>query len=118
MHWHLIEPREWNVHDATRFDNDRMRAERVRSSAGVATSVAEVVAWLDDTLDKLIAQHELSAEQLDSSGLGTLVDRERLTQVRTEMAEHGRDICAMLAIRGGRIVHYSAYAEPGCTAPH
>lgn len=108
------------MHDTTRFDNERMRAERVRSSAGVARTPGDVVAWLDETLDKLVAGHGLDEVMLRSSGIDTVEGRALVTEVRLEMASHGRDVCSMLAIRGGRICHYSAYAMTGqdCTAPH
>lgn len=119
-HWHLIEPREWSVHDTTRFDTERMRAERVRSSAGVARTPAEVVQWLGETLDKLVAEFGLDEAMLRQSGLDTPEKRALVDEVRRDMADNGRDVCSMLAIRGGRICHYSAYAmtERDCSAPH
>jgi hypothetical protein len=49
--------------DPTRFDTEQAKAEQVRSSAGVARSPQEVVARLDETLDKLISQHNFDDDQ-------------------------------------------------------
>ena len=116
-HWHLVGPQVWDISDRDRHDTDRMQEERRKPDA-VAHSPGEAVAWLERTLDRLITEHELTAEQLYSSGLATAEQRKARLEVRQQLAELGRDICALLAIRGGRIVHYSAYAEPDCTQVH
>lgn len=114
-HWHLVGPRAWDLPDRERHDAPAV--ERHRPDA-VAHSPGEAVAWLERTLDRLITEHELTAEQLYSSGLATAEQRKARLEVRQQLAGLGRDICAMLAIRGGRIVHYSAYAAPDCAEVH
>ena len=117
-HWHLIEPREWNIDDKTRHDQQRVRAERVRSSAGVARSPQEVVKWMEATATKLFERHRLTQAQLRSSGIATVVDRRMREQTRLTMATLGLDVCALLAVGSTRIVHYNAYAMTAndCTA--
>lgn len=116
-HWHLIPPHEWAISDSARFSTENMRAERARS-AGASRSPQETVAWLDGTLQRLIGQHRHDEAMLRSSGILTEADRLSVTQTRFFMATRGLDVCAMLALRGGRIAHYSAYAmtELECTA--
>jgi hypothetical protein len=119
-HWHLIEPREWAISDSARFSTEDMRASRVRSSAGVARDPHEVVAWLTATLDKLISEHGLTEEILQQSGILTPEGRRSKDETAFWMASRGMDVCAMQALKGGRISHYSAYAMTAqeCTAPH
>lgn len=119
-HWHLIEPREWSITDNARFDTDRVRAERVRSSAGVARSPHEVLAWLSETTWALVEAYSLGEGALRQSGLDTSLRRRALDETRFWMAMHGMDLCSMLATRDTQIIHYSAYAMTAlqCTAPH
>jgi hypothetical protein len=51
VHWHLIEPREWGINESARFDTERADAERARSSAGVARTPGDVVAWMTSVTD-------------------------------------------------------------------
>lgn len=118
MHWHLMAPREWRTTDPERFSDERARVERKSPTAGVARTPDEVVAWLEETLDNLIAEHEHTPEMLRSSGIATPEDRASRAETARWMAGLGKDVCSVLALRGGRIAHYSAYAEPECTAIH
>jgi hypothetical protein len=99
IYWHLIEPREWSITDSARFDTERAAAERTRASAGVAGSPREVVAWITSVTEQLIADNGLDEESLRSSGL---------EETRFRMAMLGFDVCSMLALKGGRIAHFSA----------
>ncbi len=119
-HWHLIEPREWATSDSTRFSTEDMRASRVRSSAGVARDPHEVAAWLSATLDKIISEHGLTEEILQQSGILTPQGRRSKDETAFWMASRGMDVCAMQALKGGRISQYTAYAMTAqeCTAPH
>lgn len=118
MHWHLSAPREWAMNNPARFDGERIRAERRHPTAGIAHSTEHVVAWLEETLDKLIVRYELTEQQLRRSGIATERDRAALTSIRRDMAHHGRDIATMLAISNAQVVHYAAYAAHGCTVRH
>jgi hypothetical protein len=118
VHWHLIEPREWPVNDSARFSTERAEAERGRASAGVAGSPHEVTTWMTEVTDKLIAENHLDEQSLRSSGLGTPADRRSREETRFRMAMVGMDVCSMLALRPGRIAHFSAYSVTYCTAPH
>lgn len=119
-HWHLLAPVRWSMHDTARFDTERMRVERLRPTAGVARTPADVVQWLDDTLDALIVNHGLNDAMLRSSGIATPTDRASLSDTRLFMAERGLDVLSMLALRGGEVAHYGAHAmtERECSAPH
>lgn len=119
-HWHLIAPREWSMDDPARFDTGRMRAERVRSSAGVARSPQEVADWLTATMLGLVETHRLGEETLRQSGIATEADRFSKAETQFRMAMFGMDVCSMLAVGSRRIVHYSAYAMTvrDCSAPH
>ncbi|MGH3587475.1 MAG: hypothetical protein ACRDQ0_14240 [Pseudonocardia sp.] len=119
-HWHLIPPREWAVSDSARFSTENARTERVRSSAGVARSPHEVLDWLQSTLDTLISEHGHDDAMLRSSGILTEEDRRSKAENQFWMAMFGKDVCCMLALRGGRISHYTAYAmtERECSVPH
>ena len=94
-HWHCVRREPEGVNDSKRFDNDRMRIERVRSSAHVASSPDEVLAWLTKVSDDLAVNPDRAASR---------------GEVWLRMAEHGMDVCTMLAVSQGRIVHYNAYA--------
>jgi hypothetical protein len=119
-HWHLIEPREWAISDSARFSTEDMRASRVRSSGGVARDPHEVVAWLTATLDRIISEHGLTAEVLHQSGILAPEGRRSKDETAFWMASRGMDVCAMQALKSGRILHYSVYAMTAqeCTAPH
>lgn len=119
-HWHLVDPREWRMDDPLRFNTERMRAERVRSSAGVARSPQEVVDWLVATMLGLVESHGLREERLRQSGIATEAQRFSKSETQFRMAMFGMDVCAMLALNDRQIVHYSAYAMTAqdCSAPH
>ena len=119
-HWHLIEPREWAIADPARFSQEDMQASRMRSSAGAAWGPHDVRAWRTATLDRLIREYTLSDEMLRQSGLFTAEDRRVAEETCFRMAMLGMDVCWVLAVRGERIVHCSAYAmtAEACSAPH
>ncbi|OLT12255.1 hypothetical protein BJF78_24650 [Pseudonocardia sp. CNS-139] len=119
-HWHLFDGREWSLADPDRFNTERERVERVRSSAGVARSPHEVVEWLAATREQVIAQYEVPEELLRQKGILTAEDRRLLEATEFRMAMLGRDVFSSVPIRGGRTVYFSARAMTGrdCSAPH
>lgn len=117
-HWHLIEPREWAISDTARFDTERARVERVRSSAGVARTPHEVVTWLEETQNQVISENGLTREIGRQSGILTPQGRFSKAEMAFWMATRGMDVCRMQALKGRRIAHFSAYAMIDCTAPH
>ena len=108
-HWHLVAPVVWDLGDRDRLNHERWLDEQMAATGGVVFTADEAVAWLDATSDRLIAEHRLDETALRSSGIATERDRAVLTEIRREMAAHGRDLCAMLAVGRTRIAHYAAY---------
>lgn len=104
-HWHCVQREPERASDPKRFDNDRMRTERVRSSAYTASSPDEVLEWLTKVTDDLAVNPDRVTDRAE-------------TWLR--MAEHGMDVCTMLAVSQSRVVHYNAYAmtERDCSINH
>ncbi|HLU95204.1 MAG TPA: hypothetical protein VKZ89_00035 [Thermobifida alba] len=105
-HWHLAPAQLWAVHDPARFDRPPL-------GRTVAATPREVADWLDEQVDKLVA--DPGAADLAQSGLASAEGRDARRAIRLRLAENERDVCALLAVRGARIAHFGAYV---CSASH